>query len=431
VASSSTQNPFAPSVSSAPQHLHQVGPPPPPSYAPTLRTCSRGPLNPPPVTPPHSEAFLERVNAADGFGRLAYYDPPQAGLPSQCWSESPHRESRVYTLAHTASSRYMPASRSFADDVAELPAGSGKSMPSLPPGARLAQQLATAQDEQLPSAQGANVKVKNTFIDGGRDLKQIFQEGRQVHSCPGSRRVSPRGRSPAGRARESPVVSSTASTADTAEAERALREPSPGRDGVDFDLQVDFRSRRASWPPAFAPAPAAKQPLSSALPPGPIASAPVADPQPLHLERALATDEGHPQVLSLEQVLEFVPTSASAPGARGLTKNESRRGDRGKGGTRPPLGSSELPSVGSLGHNIRRCKPCAFATRSGCANGVQCHFCHLCGYGEKKRRRKEKRALIGVARRLAASHSEEQIAENGEVGCFADSEKEAILAASR
>jgi hypothetical protein len=68
----------------------------------------------------------------------------------------------------------------------------------------------------------------------------------------------------------------------------------------------------------------------------------------------------------------------------------------------PKLGSDELPSVGSLGHHIRRCKPCSFVTRTGCANGVQCHFCHLCSAGEKKRRRQEKRALLGAARKLAA-----------------------------
>jgi hypothetical protein len=69
----------------------------------------------------------------------------------------------------------------------------------------------------------------------------------------------------------------------------------------------------------------------------------------------------------------------------------------------PRLGSPELPSVGSLGHHINRCKPCAFVSRSGCSNAAQCSFCHLCAAGEKKRRRKEKRALIGAARRLVAA----------------------------
>lgn len=57
------------------------------------------------------------------------------------------------------------------------------------------------------------------------------------------------------------------------------------------------------------------------------------------------------------------------------------------------LGSPELPTVGSAGHSIKRCKPCAFRWKEpGCLNGVQCQFCHLCETGEKKRRSKEKRA---------------------------------------
>jgi len=69
----------------------------------------------------------------------------------------------------------------------------------------------------------------------------------------------------------------------------------------------------------------------------------------------------------------------------------------------PRLGSPDVPSVGSLGHHLYRCKPCAFVQRTGCSNGVQCNFCHLCEPGEKKRRRKEKRALVGAARKLTDS----------------------------
>eukprot|EP00418_Pyrodinium_bahamense_P001928 CAMPEP_0179024138 /NCGR_PEP_ID=MMETSP0796-20121207/7301_1 /TAXON_ID=73915 /ORGANISM="Pyrodinium bahamense, Strain pbaha01" /LENGTH=275 /DNA_ID=CAMNT_0020720091 /DNA_START=17 /DNA_END=844 /DNA_ORIENTATION=- len=50
--------------------------------------------------------------------------------------------------------------------------------------------------------------------------------------------------------------------------------------------------------------------------------------------------------------------------------------------------------VGSARHGVRgpgRCKPCAFVhTEEGCANGVECAFCHACDPGEKKRRQKEK-----------------------------------------
>merc|ERR1712032_1361752 len=56
----------------------------------------------------------------------------------------------------------------------------------------------------------------------------------------------------------------------------------------------------------------------------------------------------------------------------------------------PSLGSPELPTLGSAGHAIGNCKPCAFMYTKGCGNGFDCQFCHLCEPGEKKRRRKEK-----------------------------------------
>jgi hypothetical protein len=58
------------------------------------------------------------------------------------------------------------------------------------------------------------------------------------------------------------------------------------------------------------------------------------------------------------------------------------------------LGSLELPTVGSEGHHVGTCRPCAFLYTKGCANGVLCTFCHLCDAGEKKQRAKEKRAAL-------------------------------------
>jgi hypothetical protein len=57
----------------------------------------------------------------------------------------------------------------------------------------------------------------------------------------------------------------------------------------------------------------------------------------------------------------------------------------------PELGSEEMPTIGSMGHKTRSCKPCAFLHTRGCENGVGCPFCHLCLPGEKKRRLKEKK----------------------------------------
>lgn len=65
----------------------------------------------------------------------------------------------------------------------------------------------------------------------------------------------------------------------------------------------------------------------------------------------------------------------------------------------PVLGSQEFPTVGSAEHWVGTCRPCAFFHKSGCQNGVQCTFCHLCDAGEKRRRQKDKIAQMRQMRR--------------------------------
>jgi hypothetical protein len=72
-----------------------------------------------------------------------------------------------------------------------------------------------------------------------------------------------------------------------------------------------------------------------------------------------------------------------------------------KAGTRPLPnqfggGYLTLPSQGSASHSEGRCKPCAFLYE-GCANGIDCQFCHLCPPGELKRR---KRMKLAARRRM-------------------------------
>lgn len=304
-----------------------AGPPPPPSYAPLLAP----------------RTMLER---SDG--------PPP--LPPRCWDAVAQIPSTP--IVHPASSSRTSVAETKtdverqADDTEEA----SDAKLSLPPGARLAEQLALSPGK---------VTIKNTFIDGGLDLKEFIRLGRQVHSCPGSRLASPRGHhgvsprtSPKTSPRNSPtVVSSTASTVDTAEAM------------TDHESVASNVAVMRTIPSAAARHLRVQQAW--------IAS---------RIRPPLAT----PQVLNLEEVLELTPpdiekmTVASAESECQL----------GRFMTRPALGSQELPSLGSIGHHARRCKPCAFATRFACANGTQCHFCHLCGHGEKKRRRKEKRILL-------------------------------------
>merc|ERR1719293_616141 len=59
----------------------------------------------------------------------------------------------------------------------------------------------------------------------------------------------------------------------------------------------------------------------------------------------------------------------------------------------PEIGTPELPTVGSTGHHVGTCRPCAFLHTKGCNNGVDCPFCHLCPPGEKKKRKVEKKDL--------------------------------------
>jgi hypothetical protein len=67
-------------------------------------------------------------------------------------------------------------------------------------------------------------------------------------------------------------------------------------------------------------------------------------------------------------------------------------------GTTPQSGKTEplppeyipMDSIGSAGHDLGLCKPCAFIFKGGCQNGKDCGFCHRCDSGEKKRRQKEK-----------------------------------------
>jgi len=66
----------------------------------------------------------------------------------------------------------------------------------------------------------------------------------------------------------------------------------------------------------------------------------------------------------------------------------------------PELGSTEMPTVGSAGHYLGSCKPCAFFYTKGCGNASECSFCHLCPAGEKKRRQKVKGTVTREMQRM-------------------------------
>lgn len=47
-------------------------------------------------------------------------------------------------------------------------------------------------------------------------------------------------------------------------------------------------------------------------------------------------------------------------------------------GTHPSSATTKLLSKGSAGHSSGECKPCSFYHTTGCENGEDCLFCHLC-----------------------------------------------------
>lgn len=61
-----------------------------------------------------------------------------------------------------------------------------------------------------------------------------------------------------------------------------------------------------------------------------------------------------------------------------------------------------LWSAGSAEHSLGTCKPCAFLWKdeSGCQNGTNCKFCHMCTPGEVKRRKKAKLAMRKMTRQF-------------------------------
>jgi len=86
------------------------------------------------------------------------------------------------------------------------------------------------------------------------------------------------------------------------------------------------------------------------------------------------------------------------------------------------LGSIGCPTVGSRGHSLKMCKPCAFSGK-GCQSGMNCTFCHLCEVGEKKRRKKEKVAFrreLQKMRQIDRASNQGRVQDKGAPGQQSD-----------
>jgi len=99
------------------------------------------------------------------------------------------------------------------------------------------------------------------------------------------------------------------------------------------------------------------------------------------------------QALPQPFVLDLMEALSSAPEPRWIASPPAFQAQF-SASPQPELGSADCPTIGSQGHWLRNCKPCAFLYTKGCGNGVACPFCHLCEPGEKKRRSKENRAAL-------------------------------------
>jgi len=131
-------------------------------------------------------------------------------------------------------------------------------------------------------------------------------------------------------------------------------------------------------PPSSAPA-APRTPAPATLPPVPKSSPKLSDvetvlppPPPPELPPSMEEEELPPPPMA----------PAAAPDAQVVSILDTL--------PEAQVGSPERPTIGSWGHNIGKCKPCAFLHTKGCKNGPECPFCHLCDRGEKKRRQRQK-----------------------------------------
>lgn len=295
------------------------------------------------------------------------------------------------------------------------------------------------------------LRVRNTFIDVG--LPSPLEQVRQAHSCPGSRLVTPQSNR-SGRLlsplHDASVESSSAvSTVDTEEMapqpkdipsicfEQCLENTAPpsslSTGGVHqlqtYDLpqqpydpvlyeapqmysevqqyqpaHMGYESQQRMYempppPPPFPPqqqhsAPYQWSDVSYDAP------APLQQQQPAHpscSSNAPIMQWGSEPLPTLLTGQGHIPVGPPAPTKPILQLDKALPVTANQGEAR--LGSPEMPTIGSAGHSMNECKPCAFYWKpQGCGNGVNCVFCHLCDSGEKKRRAKEKRVAMRIAK---------------------------------
>jgi len=224
--------------------------------------------------------------------------------------------------------------------------------------------------------------MKNTFM--GFDvcrpasLEEFYAE-RQTKSCPASGIGLPPGLEDLVAPEE---AAAKLAFAEAAFLREAMEEASYHLPGGLLDAQLDYEA------PQFWPAPPVADFCGQQFSSGQSFFSPsmqAAEPLPLLLDSLVNPLEQVQQAPFYDaQFANLAAPAWAAQPAHALPELE--------------LGSPECPTVGSEGHHLGTCRPCAFLYTKGCGNGVLCSFCHLCDAGEKKRRAKDKRAANRNAR---------------------------------
>lgn len=257
--------------------------------------------------------------------------------------------------------------------------------------------------------------VRNTFLDCGCTAGGLLSEGERVAllCCRGGRRAATcfaalaaasDGESEEVRELESPAASraSTDRGSEDSPGSPALRQMSTAT-----DEEVQSSALSPPWSPLALRRPewlgdAASRRERSASPcstADTLAAAPAAPCSPAEADRP--AEEEDPAAGGAD-----APQPRDSPGGADLEGAPRQRRQR-SGVLRadiPAWAAAGLPNIGSAGHHLRDCKPCAFLdSRKGCLSGPECTYCHLCGPGEKKRRQKERRKLFNTLRRAQPS----------------------------
>lgn len=350
------------------------------------------------------------------------YGSDMAGLDGQCpalppWGSPPDLAQPSLPWADASTASLLQAAQPTVDGACSLSAFAGAGAPVAALGLLVQE---APDDEQLPSTARdvlgvpmlSKPSVRNTFIDykpaRSPSVERFFEE-RKVRSSPTSRQLSRQGSCSSLRFAldiDDPfaIATPTDSVFPTPKHTYAPRDPLMGLSPGWQDLQgmPTPEPEMGGALPVLRLSQFISDGLPSDRPADTVASAAARLAHELRQGSSLM-----PRTMGKATDCSAVCSTAatSAPGSAlvvGSVVPSTSASTAGGSGLIP--GSVQLPqdmhlrmgmgvSRGSALHAVGACKPCAFVFQDGCANGVDCEFCHLCDPGERKRRKKERRKL--------------------------------------